>query len=82
MFEADYAKESGYLSLIVTSAFAMDENQKNNTKEKLAKQLNSKCEIDFRVDKDLIGGLLVRSGNWVLDGTVKGTLGRLRSVLI
>lgn len=82
LFENDVAKESGYISLIVTSAFAMSDEQKNNTKEKLSKQLNSKLEIDFKVDEKLMGGLLVRSGNWVMDGTVKGNLSRLRSVLV
>lgn len=81
LFEEHYAKESGYLSLIVTSAFIMDELQKNNTTEKLSKKFNSTCDIHFHVDKNLIGGLLVRSGHWVLDGTIKGTLSRLKSVL-
>lgn len=81
IFEENLAKESGYLSLVVTSAFPMDENQKNQTKEKLSKQLKSDLEIDYKVDASLIGGLLVRSGNWVMDGTIKGALNRLRSAL-
>lgn len=82
IFEENLAKESGYLSLVVTSAFPMDEMQKNQTKEKLSKQLKSDLEIDYAVDTRLIGGLLVRSGNWVMDGTIKGALSRLRSALV
>ncbi|OGT42598.1 MAG: ATP synthase F1 subunit delta [Gammaproteobacteria bacterium RIFCSPHIGHO2_12_FULL_40_19] len=82
LFEESLAKEAGYLSLVVTSAFSMDENQKIQTKEKLSKQLKSDLVIDYRVDASLIGGLLVRSGNWVMDGTIKGALDRLRSALI
>lgn len=82
LFEADVAKESGYISLIVTSAFAMDEAQKKETQNKLEKQFNSKCDIEFRVDEKLVGGLLVRSGNWVMDGTISGQLARLKSALI
>ncbi len=82
LFEEDLAKESGYLSLIVTSAFDMDDSQKRHTQEKLSKQLHSELKINFQVDKNLVGGLLVRSGNWVMDGSVKGKLERLRSSLV
>ena len=82
LFEENLAKEAGYLSLVVTSAFSMDDNQKSQTKEKLSKQLKSDLEIDYKVDASLIGGLLVRSGNWVMDGTIKGKLQRLKSALI
>lgn len=82
LFEEALAKKSGYLSLVVTSAFDMDDNQKKQTQERLAKKLNSKLNIVFNVDKKIIGGLLVRSGNWVLDDTVTGKLKRLKSALI
>lgn len=82
LFEEDLAKESGYLSLTVTSAYAMDDQQKKSVKEKLTKQLNSALVIQFQVDETVVGGLLVRSGNWVLDGTIKGQLERLKSALI
>jgi F-type H+-transporting ATPase subunit delta len=82
LFEEALSKKSGYLSLVVTSAFDMDDNQKNQTQERLTKKLNSKLNIVFNVDKKIIGGLLVRSGNWVLDDTVTGKLKRLKSALI
>ncbi len=79
LFEDACAKESGCLALTVTSSFEMDALQKNNVTEKLSKQFNSKCEIEFKIDKSLLGGLLIRSNDWVLDGTVKGALERLRA---
>jgi len=82
VFEEDCAKESGYIALVVSSAFSMDDQQRENVTETLSKQLNSAVKIDFNVDENLMGGLLIRSGNWVLDDTIKGKLARLRSVLI
>lgn len=81
LFEEALAKESQYLSLVVTSAFPMDDHQRAETKEKLSKQLNSDLVIEFAVDADLIGGLVVRSGNWVMDGSVKSKLARLKAAL-
>lgn len=82
LFEENLAKESKYLSLTVTSAFSMDDQQQNQIKEKLSKQLDSALVIDFQIDASLIGGLLIRSGSWVMDGTVKGALTRLKSALM
>lgn len=82
IFEEDVAKESGYLALTVTSAYVMDDQQKESVNEKLSKQLKSALVIQFQVDEALMGGMLVRSGNWVLDGTIKGQLARLKSALI
>lgn len=81
LFEEDLAKESQYLSVVVTSAFPMDDHQRAETKEKLSKQLNSDLVIEFAVDANLIGGLVVRSGNWVMDGSVKSKLTRLKAAL-
>lgn len=81
LFETDCEKESGYLSLIATSAFALDENKKQDVQKKLSEQFNSTCDITFHIDENLLGGLLVRSGNWVLDGTIKGNLERLKTLL-
>ena len=81
LFEEALAKTSGYAALTVTSAFELSEEQQKHTKAKLEKKLQSKLNIIFTVDKNIVGGLLVRSGNWVLDDTVQGKLKRLKSVL-
>lgn len=81
LFEEDLSKETGYLSLTITSAFPLDSDQKKKTQTKLTQQFNSELVIDYKIDPSLIGGLLVRSGSWVLDGTIKSKLNRLRVAL-
>src|SRR3990167_6176832 len=66
LFEQDCATESGHLFLVVTSPYEMDAMMRKNTQEKLEKQFNLICEIEYQVDPSLIGGLLVRSEKWVL----------------
>lgn len=82
LFEEMYAKQLGHLALTVTSAFAMNDEQKAGVKQKLSKQFNSECDIEFKIDQSIMGGLLIRSNNWVLDSTIKGALERLKSALI
>lgn len=81
LFEAFLAKGAGYLALSVTSAFVLDDTQKQAIEKKLEKQLNIKVNIEFHVDAQLIGGILVRSGDWVMDATILGKLKKLKSVI-
>lgn len=81
LFEADYAKELGYLSLTVTSAFALHDAQRKAITEKLSKKLNTEIKIIFLVDEKLIGGLLIRSDTWILDDSIKGRIQKLRTVI-
>lgn len=81
VYETMLAKESGYLALTVTSAFEMTAEQQKQTEEKLSKQFNSAVKIEFKVDATVIGGMLVRSENWVMDATILGQLNRLKNVL-
>lgn len=82
LFEMSCAKESGYLALTVTTAVVTDHQEKIIITEKLSTQLRSKLKIDFRVDEKLMGGMLVRSQDWVIDDTIAGKLKRLATALI
>lgn len=81
LFEEKSAEESGLIALTITTAYAMNDEQKNQLTEHLIKQLHSKIKADFLVDEKTMSGLLIRSENWVWDGSVKGTLTRLKAAL-
>ena len=51
LFEASCAKESGCLSLKVTSAFEMSDDQQQAVTEKLSKRFNTALKINFDVEK-------------------------------
>ena len=73
------ATQTIYVS--VTSAEAVDEAQKKALIAKIEKTTGKKVESDFAVDASLIGGIKVAFENYVLDGTLKGGLARLRDTL-
>ena len=81
LFEADVAKDEGYLKLTVTSAFPLDDSQQDQVKQKLRTQLDTDVKITYDTDAAIIGGIVVRSDQWVLDDSVRGRLTRLQSVL-
>lgn len=82
LFQADVAKSEGYIELTVTSAFALTEQQRQQVERKMAQRLNSDVKIVYQEDANLIGGVVVRSEDWVLDDSIRGKLERLQSALI
>lgn len=80
-YEHYRAEEQGYLDAKVISAYPMDEAEQASVGETLHKLLGKKVRLDVAVDRSLIGGIVVRAGDKVIDGSVKGQLQRLAARL-
>ena len=66
----------------VQSAYELSEEQKNRLKEKILSATSYQTlQISYTVDPSLIGGMLVRIGDHVLDTTVSTKLGALTDAL-
>ncbi len=65
----------------VTSALPLTEPEKETVRREILGQLGGGAEVDFRVDPEIMGGLVVRVGDRVLDGSVSGKLESLRQSL-
>ena len=50
--------------------------------DKLEKKYNKKIIISTKVDKSVLGGVYVRVGNDVIDGTVKSKLDELKDLML
>jgi F-type H+-transporting ATPase subunit delta len=77
-FDALWAEENQLLPVTVTSAVELDEGLVEEIGERIEEQTGRKVELSSNVDPDVLGGLMVRVGNMVLDGTVRNRLERLR----
>ncbi len=65
---------------LVTAAPISDE-QKQVFSISLEKRLGRTVKLTYQVDKELIGGAVVRAGDWVIDGSVRAQLDKLVGVL-
>lgn len=65
-----------------TSAVPLTAAQIDALDKALEARTGKQIELDTEVDPSLLGGILVRIGDTVLDGTVKGNLERLREQLL
>ncbi len=65
----------------VTSALPLTEFEQDRICEQLFHQLGRMVSINFRVDPAILGGLVVRMGDRVIDGSISGQLTELRQSL-
>jgi F-type H+-transporting ATPase subunit delta len=71
----------GIVHATVTSATELTAKQKSSLIARLEATQGKKFEADFEIDPRLMGGVKVAFGSYVLDGSVRGNLGKLRDQL-
>ncbi len=77
-FEELWAEEKELLPVSVTSAVDLDESLVEDIGERIQEQTGREVELSSHVDPDVLGGLVVRVGNMVLDASVRNRLEQMR----
>jgi ATP synthase F1 delta subunit len=77
-FDELYAEERKLLPVTITSAVELDKDTINEITSKIEEQTGRKVELSTKVDPSVIGGLVMRVGNVVMDGSIRSRLERLR----
>lgn len=65
----------------VTSALPLTEGEQATIRRELTARLGDKIEVSFHVEPQLLGGLVLRVGDRVIDGSMAGHLEQLRQSL-
>ena len=66
----------------VTSALPLKEDEKKSVNDILLKDLGKDAKITYRVDPDILGGIIIRVGDKVVDGSVASQLVDLKQNLL
>jgi F-type H+-transporting ATPase subunit delta len=77
-FDAMWADEHKLLPVSVTSAVELDESLVEDIGSRIQDQTGRRVELSSNVDPEVLGGLVVRVGNMVLDASVRNRLEQLR----
>lgn len=77
-FEIYTQKKQGTEKAVITSAQTLLEE----TVEEIKKSLKLKGEIVLKIDKEVIGGVVVRVGDEIFDASLKTQLNKLKQQLI
>jgi F-type H+-transporting ATPase subunit delta len=74
LFEAKRSAHAGAIDVEVTAAFPVDAAQEQKLAEVLKSKLGREVRISSVQDQSLIGGVIIRAGDSVIDGSVRGQL--------
>jgi F-type H+-transporting ATPase subunit delta len=66
----------------VTTAVELDPEERRAVTQKIAHMTHKEVILETHVDPSLLGGLVVRVNNTILDGSLRGQLARMRQELI
>jgi len=76
--KAEYDKE---INVDVTSAVELTAEQVTTLSAALEKRLARKVKLNCVVDANVVSGLVIKAGDMVIDGSVKGKLNRLATTM-
>jgi len=80
-FEALRAEIEGVVDVEVIAAREIAAPQQKKLEAALSKRLGREVRMHTRIDETLLGGAIVRAGDLVIDGSLKGRIARLDSAL-
>ncbi len=81
-FRREINRRLGIFEAKVVSARTLDEPERRELEQQIASLTGGQVEAQYEVDSSLIGGVVVRTGSTVYDGSVRGRLNRLREELV
>ena len=65
----------------VVSAFDLADDMTDKLASALSTRLERKINVHTTTDPDLLGGVLIRAGDLVIDGSVRGRLNKLAAAM-
>jgi len=80
-YEAMWDDANQLLPVQVTSAIELDEQTVQEIGERIGQQTGRKVELSSSVDSGILGGIVLRVGNFILDASIRNQLNQLRKEL-
>lgn len=77
-FEVLWDDEKQLLPVEVTSSVELDKSTVESIGARIGEQTGRTVELSSKVDPDILGGIVLRVGNFVLDASIRNRLNQLR----
>jgi len=65
----------------ITSAFPMSDSDKDGLTKSLSSSFGKQVKISVEEDSSLVGGMIIRAGDKVIDGSLSGQIQQLANKL-
>ncbi|MDQ3492716.1 MAG: ATP synthase F1 subunit delta [Chloroflexota bacterium] len=80
-FQRLHRRREGITEATIVSAATLGPTEEEALRARLTEMTGGRVVMDFSVDPAILGGVIVRLGDRLIDGSVRGRLERLRSRL-
>jgi ATP synthase F1 delta subunit len=81
VFDSLWEQAHHVLPVQIATAVELDEDVANKLGERIAETTGQKIELTASVDPDIIGGIVLRVGNSILDASIRNRLDNLRKAV-
>jgi len=81
IFEALRAEAEKTVNVVVDSAFELSAAQQEKIKKSLKARMGREIKLVCKVNKELLGGVVIRAGDKVIDGSARTRLGEMANAL-
>ncbi|MDX5630540.1 MULTISPECIES: F0F1 ATP synthase subunit delta [unclassified Brenneria] len=75
------AEQDSIVDVDVVSANTLNEQQLSKIAAAMEQRLSRKVKLNCKIDKSVMAGVVIRAGDMVIDGSIRGRLERLADVL-
>jgi F-type H+-transporting ATPase subunit delta len=81
LYEVHRAEQEKTLNVDVVSFSVLSTAQQQKLVDSLTKRLERKVSLNISIDSSILGGAIIRAGDLVIDGSVRGKLHKLATGL-
>lgn len=81
IFDALKSEAEKTLNVVIDSAFEVTAEQQKSLVVSLKKRMGKEIKLECKVNKDLLGGVVIRAGDKVIDGSATARLRELSTAL-
>jgi F-type H+-transporting ATPase subunit delta len=75
-------KKRGELKASLISSKDLSETELDNISQELSSLMGSTIKFDYKIDKELIGGLKLQLGSFMIDTSIKNKLKKLEQRML
>lgn len=81
IFEYLRAEAEKTINVVVDSAFELSAAQQDKIVSSLKKRMGREVKLECKINKELLGGVIIRAGDKVIDGSARTRLGEMANAL-
>ncbi len=77
-YESLWDERNKLIPVQVTSAVSLDEDTVRSIGDRISEQTGNEIEMTTTIDREILGGIVLRVGNFILDASIRNRLNQLR----